>query len=72
MINSDVLNRKLLKYYDKVNPVTDYIFKCQKIHNKMVYQYFYFDFSNKISDINIEQYSKKLISNDYYSHPNFM
>jgi DNA repair protein SbcC/Rad50 len=72
MIDTDILKNQLSKYYDKIDTVTDYIFKCQKVYNNNPYQYYYFDFSNSLSDINIAQYSKKLISEDYYSQPNLM
>ena len=72
MINKDILKNQLSKYYDKIDVVKDYVFKCHQVFNKKSYQNYYFDFSNNISDINIEQYSKQLISEDYYSQSNLM
>jgi DNA repair protein SbcC/Rad50 len=72
MINADILKNQLSKYYDKIDNVTDHVIKCQKEYNSNPYQYYYFDFSNKINDINIDQYTKQLISKDYYSQSNLM
>ena len=73
MIETDVLIKQLSDYYDTIESVPDMkVLRCQKMYNDKPYQYFYFDYSSDISNLDIEEYSKRLLSMDFYSQASML
>ena len=73
MIQTDALIKQLSDYYDRIEPVPEMkVLRCQKMYNDKPYQYFYFDYSGDIINLDIEEYSKRLLSIDFYSQASMM
>jgi len=72
MIHTSTLKKQLSNYYERVETFPGKVLRCQKMYNNKPYQYIYFNYANDLNNIDIEQYSKQLLSNDYYSHAGMM
>ena len=73
MLSKTKVRNKLKPYYQKIEEVDEKILRCQREFRKYPYQVFYYDFSDMLFRINdksdISEYSKKILSKDYFKHP---
>ncbi len=73
MLTATQIRNRLKPYFQQVNEVDDKLLRCEREFRDNPYQVFFYDFSDRLLHINsesdIEEYSRQILSKDYFRHP---